>query len=214
MPRIKPLAREDAAPSVAAIYDLVFGKDQDPLTASGTATGTPGNFFTTWGHVPEVLEVFQHYRPNPPVFDPALRALAIMRTGYASQSQFVFSQNCKGARAAGVPEEKIAAVPFWTVSDVFTSEERAVLAFVDGHILEYGRVHDEVFAALRRTFSEEQVLALAFTIAFFAMHARSSRALKLEYDDIPERIVEIPRPVVEGAVADWLDLGWFEPATA
>jgi len=102
MPRIKPLSRADAAPSVAAIYDLVFGPDRDPAVSPGTATGTPGSFFTTWGYVPEVLSVFQKYRPDPPVFDPGLRALAIMRTGYASQSHFVFSQNCKTARAAGV----------------------------------------------------------------------------------------------------------------
>ena len=212
MPRIKPLPRADAAPSVSAIYDLVFGPDRDPAVSPGTATGTPGTFFTTWGHAPDVLAHFQSYRPDPPVLDPALRALATMRAGYTTQSHFVFSQNCKTARAAGVSEAKIAAVPFWALSDVFSVEERAVLLFVDGHILEGGRVHDEVFAVLRRTFSEEQVLALAFTTCFFAMHARSSRALRLEYDDIPDRIVEIPAPATPG-VQDWRDPKWAEAAT-
>jgi alkylhydroperoxidase family enzyme len=160
-----------------------------------------------------VLAHFQTYRPDPPVLEPKLRAMAIMRTGYAQQSHFVFSQNCKGARAAGVDEAKIRAIPFWTVSDVFTPEERAVLAFADAHALEGGRVHDEVFAALRRTFSEEQVLALAFTVSFFAMHARASRALKLEYDDVPERIVEIPAPDRPQA-QDWLDPKWAEAQEA
>jgi alkylhydroperoxidase family enzyme len=209
MPRIKPLPRAEAAPSAAAVYDLVFGPDRDPAVSPGTATGTPGTFFTTWAHAPDILAHFQTYRPDPPVLDPKLRAMAIARTGYAQQSHFVYSQNCKTARNAGVDEAKIRAIPFWTVSGAFTAEERAVLAFVDGHVLEGGRVHDEVFAALRRTFSEEQVLALAFTISFFAMHARASRALKLEYDDVPDRIVEIPAPA-EPSVQDWTDPRWSE----
>jgi alkylhydroperoxidase family enzyme len=213
MPRIKPLPRAEAAPSAAAVYDLVFGPDRDPAVSPGTATGTPGTFFTTWAHAPAILAHFQTYRPDPPILDPKLRAMAIVRTGYTQQSHFVFSQNCKAARSAGVDEAKIRAISFWTVSDIFTPEERAVLAFVDGHTLEGGRVHDEVFAALKQTFSEEQVLALAFTVSFFAMHARSSRALKLEYDDIADRIVEIPAPAQPG-VQDWLDPKWAEAKEA
>jgi alkylhydroperoxidase family enzyme len=211
MPRIKPLPRAQATPAVAAAYDLVFGPDRDPAVTPGTATGTPGNWWTTWGHAPDVLSVFQHYRPDPPVLSPRIRALAVARTGYAAQSHFVYSQNCKGARAAGIDEAKISAIPYWNVSSLFDQEERAVLAFADAHVLEGGRVHDQIFAVLRQTFSEEQVLALAFTICSYAMHARSSRALRLEYDDVPDRIVEIPAPASPG-VQDWLDPKWSEAA--
>jgi alkylhydroperoxidase family enzyme len=207
MPRITPLPRAEASPSAAAIYDLVFGPDRDPAVSPGTATGTPGSFFTTWAHTPDVLQAFQAYRPDPPVIAPRLRSLAVARAAYAIRSHFVFSQNCKAARAAGVSEEKIAAIPFWTVSHAFDDEERAVLAFADAHALENGRVHDEVFAALRKTLSEEEVIALAFLIAFFSMHARASRALHLEYDDVPERIVEIPAPAAP-SVQDWADPKW------
>lgn len=209
MPRIKPLPRAEAAPKVAAIYDRVFG-DRDPAVSPGTATGTPGTFFTTWGHAPDVLAAFQMYAPNPPILDAKIRAMAIARTGWTSQSHFVFSQNCKTCRVAGVEEEKIKAIPYWSISKVFTDEERAVLAFVDGSILEHGRVHDEVMEALRATLSEEQILALSFTVSFFHMHCVSSQALKLEYDDVPERIVEIPAPEKPG-VQDWLDPKWSEP---
>ena len=95
-------------------------------------------------------------------------------------------------------EAKIAAIPYWTVADVFTPEERAVLAYVDGLILEGGRVHDAVFAALRRALSDEEILVLTYLVNSYGMHAAACRALRMEYDDVPERVVEIPIPEAGG----------------
>jgi len=44
-------------------------------------------------------------------------------------SRFVFSQHCKAARAVGLDEARIAAIPRWQTTDVFTPAERAVLAY-------------------------------------------------------------------------------------
>lgn len=211
MPRIKPVPRDKADPRVIPIYDLVFGPGRDPVASPGTATGTPGNFFTTWANAPAILAHFQMLMPKAdappderaPQIDPQLRALAACRTGYALQSKFVYSQNCKACRMAGVPEEKIAAVASWNMSDLFTPNERTVLAYVDANVLERGRVSDRLIDALREMFSEEQLIGLSFTINFYAMHARSCRALQLEYDDVPERLTEIPAPEEPG-VQNWL----------
>jgi alkylhydroperoxidase family enzyme len=200
MPRLNPVPRDEADPRVIPVYDAVFGPDRDPVASPGTATGAPGNFFTTWANAPAILAHFHTLMPKAGVtpegsqVDPALRALAACRVGYTLQSKFVFSQNCKACRMAGVPEEKIQQVAVWTLSKLFTDAERAVLAYVDANILERGRVHDHVIAELRKVLSEEQLIGLSFTINFYAMHARSCKALRLEYDDVPERLVEIPAP--------------------
>lgn len=215
MPRIRPLPRSEAAPSVTAVYDMIFGKDRDPAVSPGTATGTPGSFFTTWGHLPDLLTQLLKYRPEPPVFSPALRGLACARAGYATQSQFTFSQNCKVARSAGVDEKKIEALPYWNATtDIYTAEERAVLAFTDAHILEGGRVHDWLFAELGRFLTEEQILSLSFTISLYGMHARFAKGLRYEYDDIPDPIVEIPAPEVKPSVQDWRDPKWADEYAA
>src|SRR5690242_7721621 len=112
MPRIEPMPRDKADPRVIPVYDLVFGPDRDPAISPGTATGSPGNFFTTWAHAPAILAHYQTLMPKPGApqdasqIDLALRALAACRTGYAIQSKFVFSQNCKACRNAGMSEEK------------------------------------------------------------------------------------------------------------
>ena len=42
--------------------------------------------------------------------------------------------------------------------------------------------------------SDEEILELTYITAMYEMHAVMSRALRLEYDDVDERIVEIAAP--------------------
>jgi alkylhydroperoxidase family enzyme len=201
MPRLKSVPRAQAAPEVQPLYDQVFGAGRDPVAEPGTATGTPGNWWTVWANTPGILKAFSAYPMAEAPLDPALRELAIMRTGYARGSQFVFSQHCKAARRVGVAEEKIQAVPCWTLATCFSPLERAVLAYVDGQILEGGRVHDKVFEELKRGLPDEQILMLTYFVNMYQMHATATKALRLEYDDVADRIVEIPAPEAPPAQA-------------
>lgn len=201
MPRIAPQPRAGADPKVLEAYNKVFGEGRDPLEEPGTSTGTPGDWWTTWAREPGILDAFNAY--SSANLDPKLKSIATMRTGYAGQSLFVFSQHCKLGRFVGLPEEKIAAIPYWTISDAFDANERAILAYVDATVLENGRVHDRVFEALKVFLSDEQILTLTYTINMYRFHATTTRALRLEYDNVPDRIVEIPSPQEKGAVQDW-----------
>jgi alkylhydroperoxidase family enzyme len=209
MPRIEAVPRAEAPAEILPFYDQMFGETRDPVAEPGTSTGTPGNWWTIWAKVPGILKAFSAYPMGQASLDGQLRELALIRTGYARGSQFVFSQHCKAARRAGLPDEKIEAAPYWTISDVFTPAERAVLAYTDGLILEGGRVHDQVFAALRRHLPEDQILMLTYFVNMYALHATSTKALRLEYDDVPERVVEIPAPEDAG-VQNWRDPQWAD----
>jgi alkylhydroperoxidase family enzyme len=120
--------------------------------------------------------------------------LALTRAGFAGGSQFVFSQHCKAARYAGVSEEKLRDLPAWTVSAAFDDADRAILAYTDQLALEGGRVQDDVFTALQRHLSDEAILELTYLVTTYGMHATICRALRLEYDDVPERVTEIAAP--------------------
>ena len=69
-----------------------------------------------------------------------------------------------------------------------------MLAYVDELVLQNGRVQDATFERLRAHLSEEAILELTYITALYEMHAIMTRALRLEYDDVPERIVEIAAP--------------------
>jgi alkylhydroperoxidase family enzyme len=206
MPRLRQVPRAEATSDVViSTYDLLFG-DRDPVAEPGTATGTPGDWWTVFALVPDVLrhasQGFVLYR-NIAV-DPVLRELGQTRAGWIGGSQFVFSQHCKSCRALGIPEEKIAAVAAWGTSDLFSPVERAVLALTDALSIDRGRVHDDIFATLKAHLSDEEILSLTYVIGMYVMHASISNALRLEFDNQPERIVE-----VEGLGDAWS--GLFTP---
>ncbi|MEC8481412.1 MAG: carboxymuconolactone decarboxylase family protein, partial [Pseudomonadota bacterium] len=108
MPRLKQVPRSEADPSVIPFYDALFGPDRDPVTEPGTATGTPGNWWTVFAQVPDCLQHmvagFQFYRDRKRKISPRLRELGQARAGFARGSQFVFSQHCKALRAAKFTE--------------------------------------------------------------------------------------------------------------
>ncbi|MCB1671475.1 MAG: carboxymuconolactone decarboxylase family protein, partial [Pseudomonadales bacterium] len=104
-------------------------------------------------------------------------------------------------------EEKIAAIRHWQVADVYDGKERAVLAWTDALVLQDGRASDELFDALHQHLSDEDILELTYHVLCYNLHAVSCRALRLEYDDVPDRIQEVPVPE-GGEVADWAGNAW------
>jgi alkylhydroperoxidase family enzyme len=198
MPRLHQVTRAEAgAPIVTTMYDLLFG-DRDPVAEPGTETGTRGDWWPAFANVPDILEHavqgFGIYRSSRRVLDPVLRELGQARAGWAAGSQFVFSQHCKALRALGVPDEKIAAVDAWAAADCFDDLERLVLAYTDCLVLDRGRVPDRLFDALHARLGDQGMLELTYITALYLQHAVMSRALRTEWDDVEERVVEVDGP--------------------
>lgn len=197
MPRLRQVGRDDAHPFAQAVYHMLFG-DRDPVVEPGTASGTPGNWWTVFALVPDAFDHttagFQFYRSPNRVLSAQLRELGQIRAGYTVGSQFVFSQHCKACRDVGFTDEQVAAIPAWSVATCWSPVERAVLAYTDCLVLEHGRVPDAVFAELQKHLSDEEILELTYITALYDMHAVMSRALRTEFDDRDEPIVEVPAP--------------------
>ncbi|NMM86571.1 carboxymuconolactone decarboxylase [Rhodococcus sp. SRB_17] len=197
MPRLREIPRSEVTDEkILFFYDRLFGADKDPAVDHGTIHGTPGDWWSVFAQSPDVfrhaVKGFALYRNAD--LDPLLRELGQARAGYARGSQFVFSQHCKQMRSLGMTEEKIAALPHWQVSDLFSDIERAVLAYTDGLVYDGGRVPDEVFAVLKTHLSDKQIMELTYITCMYDMHATICRALKLEFDDRPELIEEVRIP--------------------
>jgi alkylhydroperoxidase family enzyme len=208
MPVLRQVSRADAGSDlIRRYYDLLFGKDRDPVAQPGTATGTPGDWWTVFALAPDIfkhaVDGFAVYRHPDRKIDPVLRELGQTRAGWVKASQFVFSQHCKSLRGLGVPEAKIAAVPHWQVADVFDAQERAVLAYADCLCQAGGRTPPAVIEALRAFWGDEEILEFTYITCLYDMHAVISRALRLEFDDRDDPIVEVPAPAAFDA-ADFL----------
>jgi alkylhydroperoxidase family enzyme len=197
VPRLRQIGRDDAHPFGQLMYSMLFG-DRDPVAEPGTASGTPGNWWTVFALVPDAFDHttagFQFYRDPKRALDPMLRELGQTRAGFNVGSQFVFSQHCKAMRDAGFTEDQVAAIPAWSVADCWSPAERAVLAYTDCLTLQFGRVPDSLFDELQRHLSDEEILEFTYITCTYAMHATMSKALRLEYDDVDERVVEVADP--------------------
>jgi alkylhydroperoxidase family enzyme len=208
MPRLRPIPRAEVTDEhVLERYSFLFG-DRDPVAEPGTATGSPGDWWTVFALVPDVMRHatrgFALYRDPARKLDPRLRELAQTRAGWARGSQFVFSQHVKASRGVGLSAEKIEAVPHWAVATCYDATERAVLAYTDCLVLDGGRVPDGLFDELRAALGDEAVLELTYITCMYEMHATICRALRLEFDDRPEPVVEVAAPEGGSSV---LDLG-------
>ena len=196
MPRLKQIGKDEAHPNAQAIYQMLF-KGRDPVKEPGTDTGTPGNWWTVFAISPDAFDHavagFQYYRGKRKL-SPKLRELGQTRAGWARGSQFVFSQHCKASRGVGLTEEQIQSIPHWQVAECYSPVERAVLAYTDGMVIQGGRVAEGIFTALKKHLSDEEIMELTYIVGMYDMHAMISKALRLEYDDVDDRIVEVAAP--------------------
>ncbi|HYA34625.1 MAG TPA: carboxymuconolactone decarboxylase family protein [Candidatus Binataceae bacterium] len=199
--RLRQVTKAEASSEIQELYKQFFG-DRDPVAQPGTATGTPGDYWTTFALVPDLLfqarnSLMALMQPGR-VLDPKLRELAIIRTGIVGDSRFEFSQHSKVARMVGVSEEKIRAIKGWATSDKFTPVERAVMAATD-ELVGRNLVEDETFAELKRHLDDPQIMELFYVVGLWRMHGMIVRALHLEYDnDTTARMKEIPAPSPKG----------------
>ena len=181
-------------PRVAATYRYIFG-DKDPVAEPGTATGSPGDWWTTFAASPDVfahnLAGFALYRDPERKLDPILRELGQTRAGWLRASNFVYSQHRKSCRGLGMTEAKIDAICAWELSDEFSPTERAVLAYTDALVGDHGRVPDAVFTELQRHLNDEEIVEFTYITAWYAMHADISKALRLEWDDVADPVAEM-----------------------
>ena len=198
MPRLREIPRDEVtAPVVTMMYDFLFG-ERDPVAEPGTTTGTPGDWWTVFANSPDIFEHavqgFGIYRSSRRQLDPVLRELGQTRAGWAVGSQFVFSQHCKSCRLLGMSESKIQAIAYWQASNEFTPVERLVLAYTDALAVSGGRMHDQLFAALREHLSDLEILELTYITSLYVMHAIMSKALRTEWDNRDDPIVELEGP--------------------
>jgi len=198
MPMLRPVPRSEITDEVVlAYFNHLFG-DRDPTLEPGTATGTPGDWWSVFALSPDIfrhaVNGFALYRSPQRRIDPVLRELGQTRAGWVKGSQFVFSQHCKSLRGLGCSEEKIAAVPHWQVADCFDEQERAVLAYADCLSQSGGRTPKAVMDRLKTFWDDQQILEFTYITCLYDMHAVITRALRLEFDDREDPIVEVAAP--------------------
>ncbi|TMA65617.1 MAG: carboxymuconolactone decarboxylase family protein [Deltaproteobacteria bacterium] len=112
--------------------------------------------------------------------DGQSRELAVIRVAILNNVEYV--QRAHGPAYAlkeGLTPEQVAAIGNWQPSKLFSSPQRALLAYTDAMTREID-VPDTVFSELRRHFSERQTVELTMLIGAYNMLTRFLKALNVD----------------------------------
>jgi alkylhydroperoxidase family enzyme len=112
--------------------------------------------------------------------DGRLRELVIIRVAQLLGSDYIVKQHVPDLIAPeGVTEREVEALPHWRLGSTFSERERAALHYADIMTRDV-EVPDEVYDALRKHFSERQIVELTVLIGSYNMNARVLTALKVD----------------------------------
>ena len=114
--------------------------------------------------------------------DGQSRELAVIRVAILNDVEYV--QQAHGPAYAlkeGLTPAQVTAIANWQTSDLFSASQRALLAYTDAMTRDID-VAGEIFAELRRHFSERQAVELSMLIGAYNMLTRFLKALKVDPD--------------------------------
>lgn len=107
----------------------------------------------------------------------SLRELMILRAAHVQGASYQWSDHTIMARDAGLSAAKIEELASWEKSELFTAEERLVLALMDEMLS--GKVEDATLAELETQFDPAERVELFVTGGFYCMVPRVLDALRL-----------------------------------
>jgi len=93
----------------------------------------------------------------------------------------------------GLSDDEIDAIREGRVEG-FAPEESALLRMADAMAETPSNINDELYAELRRNFSEEQLIELAATAALENFRARYNRVFDVECDGLYRKGLRFKRP--------------------
>jgi uncharacterized peroxidase-related enzyme len=109
----------------------------------------------------------------------------------AAGCRYCMAHTAGGALHFGIAEAKLAAVWDYATSPLYSEAERATLDFALAAAAVPNTVTDEMFAALRRHWSEEQIVEIVGVIALFGFLNRWNDTLATPLEDGPIAIGEM-----------------------
>jgi alkylhydroperoxidase family enzyme len=145
--------------------------------------GQPLNIHMVQGFAPQLAKarLDMAYALRYDVVTPALiREMAILRTGQILHSDYEIDQHIPLARACGMTDAQIAALPDWRNSNLFDDRQRAVLAYTEAVDEHGGEVDDATYDAFAKQFSPREIVELTITIVNYYGTGQLTKALKVK----------------------------------
>jgi alkylhydroperoxidase family enzyme len=122
--------------------------------------------------------------------DRGLKRLIAFAASRATQDPYSMAHTASGALHFGITAEKLAALADFRSSPQFTDAERSALALAVAASAVPNGVTEEIFAELRRHWSEEQIVEIVATIAMAGFLARWNGTMATPLEAEPLEVAE------------------------
>ena len=159
---------------------------------------TSGDVRTSFDRMPVVLNIFRIMAHAEANFIPAMRfansilhrqklshvnrELLILQVAQWENGVYEWRQHVPIALGVGVTQAQIDCIEHGKYDDAtFNAAEQALLAF-GREVIENVRVAEPVFAAMRKHFSEREVVESILAIGFYMTMARLTEATEVDLD--------------------------------
>lgn len=120
--------------------------------------------YTTATEAMKGIYLLEHYIHHSGL-EASLIHLLKFRASQINGCAYCLDMHSKDARALGETEQRLYALDAWEEAPFFSKRERAALAFTDAVTkISEGHVPDEVWERTRAEFSEQELIALLFTV--------------------------------------------------
>ena len=107
------------------------------------------------------------------VLDAELRELVNLRASQINGCAYCIALHINAAHKLGMSEDRLHLLPAWRETEVYTERERAALALTEAVTrISTGPIPDDLYAAAREHFSEEETVALVMLIGLINTYNR------------------------------------------
>jgi len=177
---VRPIEADAACDEARAFYGAAEARFQTLL-----------NVFKMFGHQPEYGRVFTDTILailKDGVLSWPTKELLILKTTYENRCHYCVVQHERVAEALGIPAAKVAdlAGVQYRRSPHFTDAERSLLDFCGAIVADANSVPSGIWTALRRQWSEAQIVDAAFVVAMYTAVSRFVDALGVPLEEEPE----------------------------
>jgi alkylhydroperoxidase family enzyme len=133
-----------------------------------------------WGKRRAYYELFMSdYVDSLARVEPSLVELCRIRVAQLVESAFDASLRYEPAVEAGLTEEKIAALPQYPDSELFSARERAALEFTEQFVIQSSSISDDDVARLTAHLTPEEFIYLTKALGVIDQFARTNSALRI-----------------------------------
>lgn len=137
-----------------------------------------------WGRTPKVFAALALLygaldRRKSPI-EPALRSLITIRVSQMNWCAFCIDINSATSLKRGIDETKLANLPNFAESGLYTEREKAALAYAEMVTHSERKASPEHLARLRDHFDDDAIIELTALIAFQNLSSKFNAALGVE----------------------------------